>query len=340
MPNPTVPEISHLTWDSVSIPQNAIPITIKGHPYVVEIDEFGTLDEVGAARIIDIGDETNPQVISNMRLGGPPARELRTISGDPQANFPLQGYAGHYCNVPTRVDPEIVACSMILSGLRVFDIRDPYNPREVAYYNAPIKDRVTPAPFEASNWAMSSPAFVPSRKEIWYSDGFQGFFAVRLTNGAWPSAGGRRRTSRQARRPSLRCFRASSTLAAGPKKTRRHGGRRRGRGRQQGREVPDEARSGQGLRQARPRRPQGRTGQGPPPRRQGQRSPHRRPRSRPPRLRQGAQGRGGRRPQGPRPQLREARLEARGGGSGRLRTRGSAAGTRPSCAWSLVCTSS
>ena len=300
-----MPEISHLEWDSISIPQNAIPITIKGHPYVVEIDEFGTLDEVGAGRIIDIGDETNPQVISNMRLAVHQPENFGAIGGDPQAGFPLQGYAGHYCNVPTRVDPEIVACSMILSGLRVFDIRDPHNPREIAYYNAPIKDRVTPEPFEASNWAMSSPAFVPSRKEIWYSDGFQGFFAVRLTNGAWSSGGGGGGDG-SGRRWALPALLPRVLDARGrPEEDPWDRGPRRGRGRQQGREVPDEARSGQGLRQARPRRPPGRTGQGPPPRRQGERPPHRRPGTRPPRLRQGAQGRRGRRPPGPRAQLRE-----------------------------------
>jgi hypothetical protein len=39
VPNPQVPVVSHLTWDNVSIPQTAIPITIGGHPYLVEIDE-------------------------------------------------------------------------------------------------------------------------------------------------------------------------------------------------------------------------------------------------------------------------------------------------------------
>jgi len=101
----------------------------------------------------------------------------------------VQGYAGHYCNMPTRVDPGIVACSMILSGLRVFDIRDPYHPREIAYFNAPVTPRIVPpvgivpAP---SNWAMSSPSFVPERGEIWYSDGLSGFCVVRVTNGVWP----------------------------------------------------------------------------------------------------------------------------------------------------------
>jgi len=38
--NPQVHEISHLTWDTLSIPQIAIPVTIGGHRFVVEIDEF------------------------------------------------------------------------------------------------------------------------------------------------------------------------------------------------------------------------------------------------------------------------------------------------------------
>ena len=182
-PNPEVREIARLQWDSMSIPQNAIPVTIDYHDYVVEIDEFGTLEQVGAARMIDIEDEAHPQVVSDMRLEVHQSENFAAIAGDPQATLPLQGYAGHYCNVPTRVDPGIVACSMILSGLRVFDIRDPKHPTEIAYFNAPIKERGI---LEASNWAMSSPSFNVERGEIWYSDGFQGFFNVRTTNGVWP----------------------------------------------------------------------------------------------------------------------------------------------------------
>ena len=184
-PSPQVREIARLQWDSMSIPQNAIPVTIDDQPYVVEIDEFGTLDEVGAARIIDIADEAQPRVVSNMRLEVHQPENFDAIAADAGAQLPLQGYAGHYCNVPTRVDPGIVACSMILSGLRIFDIRDPYHPKEIAYFNAPVGPRLSPY-FEASNWAMSSPSFAPERGEIWYSDGFQGFFNVRTTNGVWP----------------------------------------------------------------------------------------------------------------------------------------------------------
>ncbi len=196
-PNPQVREVGRLTWDTMTIPQNAIPITIKGKPYVVEVDEYSRSseggdvvvaahgDKVGAARIIDISDETRPFVVSDLRLEVHQPEHRAAIADDPGAQNPTQGYAAHYCNVPTRVDPPIVACSMIISGLRVFDIRNPQKPREVAYFNAPVQPRSTPY-FEASNWAMSSPSFVPERKEIWYTDGMSGFYVVRLTNKAWP----------------------------------------------------------------------------------------------------------------------------------------------------------
>ncbi len=184
--NPQVYEVGRASWETMSIPQNAIPVTIDGHPYVVEIDEYGQGSKVGAARIIDIGDETRPVVISDMRLEVHQPENFAEIANDHGASNPAGGYAGHYCNVPSRVDPGIFACSMILSGLRIFDIRDPHNPKEIAYFNAPINERVVTVPAPGSNWAMSSPSFVPERGEIWYSDGYSGFYVVRVTNGVWP----------------------------------------------------------------------------------------------------------------------------------------------------------
>jgi len=192
--NPQVKRVGSVTWPSMSIPQNALPFTSGGKPYVLDIDEYskdapgGSVAAhgpvVGAGRIIDISDETQPKVISDLRLEVHQPEHRAAIADDPGAQLPVQGYAGHYCNLPTRVDPPIVACSMIISGLRIFDIRDPRHPKEVAYFNAPVQPRLTPV-FEASNWAMSSPSFVPERKEIWYTDGYSGFYVVRVTNGVW-----------------------------------------------------------------------------------------------------------------------------------------------------------
>jgi LVIVD repeat len=195
LPNPQVREVSRLRWDNITIPQNAIPVTINGHSYVVEIDEFATDGEgnitgnggvVGAARIIDIADETSPRVVSNIRLEVHEPENRSTLAGDPGAGSIVGGYAGHYCNVPRREEPGIVACSFILSGLRVFDIRDPFQPKEIAYFNTP-KEATFPGD-PPSSYAMSSPTFAPERGEIWYSDGNSGFYSIRLTNGVWPFA--------------------------------------------------------------------------------------------------------------------------------------------------------
>ena len=190
-PNPQVPEVSHLTWPEVSIPQVPIPVRIKGHPYLVEIDEYnrnlGTYNPgspVGAGRIIDIANEKRPRVISDLRLQvNQPANRAGDQRFDTGATFVVQGYAGHYCAVPSRNEPGVVACSFIMSGMRMFDIHDPYHPKEIAYANYPVGSTSPDQP--ASAFAMSAPAFAPERNEVWYADGNSGFYAMRITNGAW-----------------------------------------------------------------------------------------------------------------------------------------------------------
>ncbi|GAC1441971.1 MAG: hypothetical protein NVSMB55_11260 [Mycobacteriales bacterium] len=185
--NPSVPEISHLTWPTVSIPQNADPFTNKGHHYLLEIDEYnsktlngGTAYDpaalIGAGRIIDIEDPKKPFVVSNLRLAvHETAARAGNEQNDPGASNGTQGYAGHYCSLPTRTDPAIVGCSMIASGLRLFDIRNPAKPIEVGYFNKPTS---------GGGFAMSAPAYVPARNEIWYTDGNSGFYALRLSGPA------------------------------------------------------------------------------------------------------------------------------------------------------------
>jgi hypothetical protein len=199
-PLPQVREVSRLDWKSRTIPQVAIPVRIRGKPYLVEVDEFSTDASgsrtsngpvVGAARIIDISDEKAPRVISQLRLAVDQPANRTAIANDPGARSSLQGHAAHYCNVPRERDPGIVACSFIASGLRVFDIHDPYHPTQIAYFVAP------PGGFMGtrdtrngtSDWAMSKPAFDPARHEVWYSDGNSGFYTLKLTNDTWPQEG-------------------------------------------------------------------------------------------------------------------------------------------------------
>ena len=193
--DPQAREVSRLTWKAASIPQNAIPFTEDGKPYVLEFDEYtagasvggGNNDDVGAARIIDISDERFPRVVANLRLQVNQPKDHNAAQGDPGAQSPVQGYAAHYCNIPTRVDPKIVACSFITSGLRVFDISNLTSPKEIAYFVAPTQARFENG-YMASDYAMSQPAFASDRHEIWYSDGASGFYALRVNADAWPAS--------------------------------------------------------------------------------------------------------------------------------------------------------
>jgi hypothetical protein len=181
VPVPNVPIVSRLTWPQLSTPQNATPFTRNGHKYLLEIDEFGSGKRIGAGRIIDIQNEKRPFVISNLRL----AVNKGGQTADPGDDQPFQGYQGHYCSLPSRVDPYIVACSFIMSGLRVFDIRDVRNPVEVAYFNKPlIPGTKSNYPTKAGAFAMSAPAYDQATGDIWYTDGHTGFYVVRLTKGS------------------------------------------------------------------------------------------------------------------------------------------------------------
>jgi hypothetical protein len=183
--NPQVTLVSELTWETLSVPQSTSPVTIGGKKYVIEMDEFGSQDDPGAARIIDINDEERPFVVSNIRLEVHEPKNFAAVRADPGGSNGVGGYSGHYCDIPKRVEPEILGCTFILSGLRLFDIRDPEHPNEIAYFNAPQP----PEDFPSGNYAMSNVTFVPERSEVWYTDAQNGFWAVRVTNDVWGTQG-------------------------------------------------------------------------------------------------------------------------------------------------------
>ncbi len=192
--NPQAKEISRLTWKAASIPQNALPFERDGKPYILEFDEYtagttggGNADDVGAGRIVDISDETQPKVIGNLRLQVNQPEDHAAAANDPGAFSPVQGYAAHYCGIPSRKDPQIVACSFIASGLRVFDISDLDKPKEIAYFVAPTVPRVENGA-TSSNYAMSQPVVVAERNEVWYADGTSGFYVLRLDKDVVPDA--------------------------------------------------------------------------------------------------------------------------------------------------------
>jgi len=92
------------------------------------------------------------------------------------ANAPVG--AGRIINVDDPRHPFVV------SGLRLFDISDVEHPREVAYFNQPVRPGSRPSfPDVAGAYAMSAPAWDRKRGSVWYTDANSGFYNVLLTNG-------------------------------------------------------------------------------------------------------------------------------------------------------------
>ena len=195
--NPQVRVVSTLRWDNITIPQNAIPVTIKGHPYLVEIDEFatdgqgnitGNGDVVGRRGSSTSATRQSRAVVSNMRLDVHQPENRAALAGDPGAGNIVGGYAGHYCNVP---QPRGAGHRRLqLHPLRAARVRHPRPVSTRKRSRTSTRPNEPTIPGDApSSYAMSSPSFVPERGEIWYSDGNSGFYAVRLTNGVWAPHG-------------------------------------------------------------------------------------------------------------------------------------------------------
>lgn len=149
--------VGEVMWNDGHDGQQAIPVTSGDRPYVVFVDELSH----GGPRIIDISDETNPRVVSKLKIEiqMPENRELAASEtgynheGGGQLPF---GYNSHYCNTDRIHEPTILACSNFQSGLRVFDIRDVHHPREVAYFNPGGDGRRRPGSFGGTTGGYTS----------------------------------------------------------------------------------------------------------------------------------------------------------------------------------------
>ena len=66
-------------------------------------------------------------------------------------------------------------------GVRLLDVRNPREPKEVGYFNKPLAPGVRPG--KSGAYAMSAPAWDMAARQLWYTDGNTGFHVLRLTNG-------------------------------------------------------------------------------------------------------------------------------------------------------------
>src|SRR5436190_2447459 len=158
--------------------------TIGGVPYVLHSEEavfgtaYGCLPETlnpfaGPAQpyLTSIADPSAPKRVSQFGLE----------SHNPE-NCPEQMRSGanqsvHYHDVDDPKDTTFVMASMWNAGLRVFDVRDPVNPTEVAYFNP---GDVDPSTSTTLDHAWGHVRYVPESGQIWFATADGGFWVVRI----------------------------------------------------------------------------------------------------------------------------------------------------------------
>src|SRR5262249_6785184 len=102
------------------------------------------------------------------------------------------GYSSHYCTVDNPNDARFAACSYFEAGVPVFDIQDPYRPKEIAYYKPPPVSRSIPRPHHpprsgekrATHRTSSNIRWLRRGEttELWFTSQDNGFQIVRFTN--------------------------------------------------------------------------------------------------------------------------------------------------------------
>lgn len=131
-PNPQVPTLSSTTWTDGFATQHAIPLRYGDRPYLFVVDEAGS----GGVKIFDAAD--TPTLVNTVKLAvNLPANQDTALASSLGGS--VFSYDAHYCSADRPVDPTALACGWLASGIRVFDIRDPVDVREIAYYNPPAR---------------------------------------------------------------------------------------------------------------------------------------------------------------------------------------------------------
>jgi len=215
--NPAYRLISSLTWDDGSVgAQNALPITIKGKPYILFSDEAGggatacTQGKSGSGfpRLIDISDPTKPVTVAKLVLDIHDPANCNTAVTTGVTTATSSGFFAfscHYCNVDDVDDAKIAACNCFASGLRFFDISNVTYPREIAYLKpgsqgtkplpgSQYANSVTTTFVRNFDWATSKPSFPKDRGatsgDVWTTAQDNGFMVVKLDSNATAEVGG------------------------------------------------------------------------------------------------------------------------------------------------------
>lgn len=195
-----------------STSQHTIPIVVKGKPYLVDVDEGGaggladpaTAHEQAAcaaglapfpmARIYDFANEANPTLVSELRLETHVVSNCSKVLPD-VVGLHVFSYGSHYCTVDNRDNATAMACAYQNSGIRVFDIRNPAAPTEIAYLNPPGTTTQSNGSKHVflGDWHPGSPDWCSARIDFDFANHRlvtacqdNGELVMNFENGVWP----------------------------------------------------------------------------------------------------------------------------------------------------------
>ena len=210
LPNPKMRQVGIVTWRDGGQMQHTIDITVSGKRYVVAVEESGTgglspagwaaacaagLPPFNAARIIDISDESKPVIVSKLFLETHDPKNCDKVLPD-LAGLSIFTYGSHYCSVDNKRNATTLACGYFNSGIRVFDIRNPLRPKEIAYFNPPGVTVASPGSNHnlfAGGWVAGGPDWCNAQirldaptASLQTTCQDNGFLSLKFTNGVWP----------------------------------------------------------------------------------------------------------------------------------------------------------
>jgi hypothetical protein len=146
------------------------------------------------AHIVDMSNEKKPTQVSELILEMNNPANCEQVLPD-IVGLAIFTYGTHYCSVDNRENTTTLACDEFNSGIRVFDIRDPTRPKEIAYYNpasettaSPGSNHVTTAQWVAGgpDWCSAQLHLDADKGTLWTTCQDNGLLSLKFTNGVWP----------------------------------------------------------------------------------------------------------------------------------------------------------
>ena len=213
--HPVIRVLGSVYWKDGDIAIEPDLAFINGTPYLGVGDECGSggcrdprgaiaacragLPPNGMERLIDISNLAKPKLVAQLMIGVDDPNNCARTEHDITSTMGGYGYSVHDCTFDNPLDAKLLACSSHQAGVRVFDVHDPYHPREIAYFKGPAPESPTEIdPGSLLNvfqgvrppinfaWSKAHSRFVwrGGQLYLWVTSSHGGFYVLKFENQA------------------------------------------------------------------------------------------------------------------------------------------------------------